>query len=79
MGVEVDKEKCCYCGACVGACPVMALELDETKILADNSKCIDCGACVWMCPVGCITDTRVKPGTKDQIEVLKPIQIAIKQ
>ena len=73
--IGIDKEKCCYCGACVGACPVSALELDETKIQVDNNKCIDCGACVWICPIGCITDTRTKPGTKDQIEILKPIKI----
>ncbi len=52
MGVKCDTELCCYCGGCVGVCPKLALELEETKIAIDNEKCINCRACVLICPVG---------------------------
>jgi len=54
MGVSVNREKCCYCGACVAVCPKNCIELDEVRIEIDNSKCIDCLACIRMCPVGAL-------------------------
>jgi len=50
--IKHDAEKCCYCGACVGVCPVLALRLDETKITYFKDKCTNCQSCVRMCPVG---------------------------
>ena len=55
MGIKIDRNKCCYCGACVSVCPANCLELKETRIKADNNKCINCLACVKMCPVSAIT------------------------
>ncbi len=52
MAVVNDPEKCCYCGGCVGVCPVLALELDETRLRVDNKKCTNCLACIRLCPVG---------------------------
>ena len=49
--LEIDKNKCCYCGGCVGVCPRDALTLMETYISVDEAKCIGCGACVKFCPV----------------------------
>ncbi|MCZ7399416.1 MAG: 4Fe-4S binding protein [Candidatus Methanoperedens sp.] len=37
MTVNVNRYKCGYCGACVGVCPVGALELVETWIEVDNT------------------------------------------
>ncbi|MCP3966346.1 MAG: 4Fe-4S dicluster domain-containing protein [Lentisphaerae bacterium] len=54
MAAIVDKETCIGCEACVGECPVEAIEMMEGK--ADiNDKCVDCGACVDICPVSAIT------------------------
>jgi ferredoxin len=47
----IDRNKCCYCGGCVGVCPKDALTLMETYISADEAKCVSCGACVKFCPV----------------------------
>lgn len=49
--IENNPKICCYCGGCVGVCPVNAITLDETRIIIDNEKCIDCMACVLICPV----------------------------
>ena len=44
-------DSCIACGACIGECPVEAIE--EGGIYSiDADKCIDCGACVGACPVG---------------------------
>ena len=52
--MRIDRKKCCYCGGCVGACPMNALELWETELVVDKDKCTDCGICVKCCPVGAI-------------------------
>ena len=55
MGILIDKDKCCYCGACVAVCPVACIELKETRIMSHNDQCINCSMCVKMCPVGAIS------------------------
>ncbi|MBR2991372.1 MAG: 4Fe-4S binding protein [Solobacterium sp.] len=57
MPVTIDKDLCIGCGACVGACPVEALSLDdEGKSTVDEALCIDCHSCIATCPVGAITE-----------------------
>lgn len=53
---NINKHKCCYCGACVAVCPIEtgALELIETWIKVNINVCIGCGICVNICPVGAI-------------------------
>ncbi len=55
MAVKVDKEACIGCTACVGACPVDALSMQDDKAVCDDDKCVDCGACISECPTGAIT------------------------
>lgn len=49
--VYYKKERCRGCGACVKACPSLALSLDpEThKVIRDVDKCTNCGRCVEVC------------------------------
>jgi len=54
MAVTIDQEKCTACGACVEACPVDAIKLED-KAKVDPETCIDCGTCVDECPVEAIT------------------------
>ncbi|MBE6126213.1 MAG: 4Fe-4S dicluster domain-containing protein [Erysipelotrichaceae bacterium] len=57
MPVEVNKEICIGCGACVDVCPVGALQLNEEdgKAESDETICIDCGACMGTCPMEAIS------------------------
>jgi len=54
MPAEINKEKCTGCGACVDACPVNAIKIENDKA-AISDDCIDCGACVNQCPVEAIS------------------------
>ncbi len=51
---EIDRKKCLRCGACVGVCPKLALDLKESGLRHDAEICIECGLCEKVCPVGAI-------------------------
>jgi len=50
-----EYTKCANCGACLNACPVNAISVNDKnffyQIEVDNDKCINCGVCVKVCPV----------------------------
>lgn len=54
MIVDINRDKCCYCGCCVATCYVGAIDLEETIIRIDNT-CTGCGICTKICPVGALT------------------------
>ena len=47
LKVKTSK-KCTECGACINACPVQAIPVDNPHI-TDYSKCIHCGRCITVC------------------------------
>src|SRR5512136_1676976 len=47
--LEINKEECIGCGACVDVCPFGALKLVDDIAVADD-KCTACGACLDVCP-----------------------------
>ncbi|MBM3309103.1 MAG: 4Fe-4S dicluster domain-containing protein [Candidatus Altiarchaeales archaeon] len=50
--ILLDRDKCIDCGACIGLCPVYALEFDKKKkLVLYEDKCIQCKACVKACPM----------------------------
>jgi ferredoxin len=55
--VEVDRQKCTLCLACVGACPANALadskEAPRLKFIERN--CVQCGLCAKTCPEDAIS------------------------
>ncbi|MHC1585998.1 MAG: 4Fe-4S binding protein [Candidatus Hecatellaceae archaeon] len=48
--IEIDREKCVLCGACVSPCPTGAITLTAEEITIDEQLCIRCKACVVACP-----------------------------
>jgi len=50
--VEMERNRCTDCTACIPQCPVGALWLDrETyEVNFDSEKCIACGICLQVCP-----------------------------
>lgn len=55
--VEVDKEACTLCMACVSACPADALRdnLEKPQLRFVESACVQCGICAATCPEDAIT------------------------
>ncbi len=54
MHINVDRDKCCGCNACVSVCPVSAIEIAQNEIgfpypVVNEDKCIQCGKCVRVC------------------------------
>ncbi len=49
--IEIESNKCDFCGCCVGVCPVDCIELNEAEINIDMEVCIDCKLCIYVCPI----------------------------
>ncbi|MFZ5509797.1 MAG: 4Fe-4S binding protein [Pseudomonadota bacterium] len=57
--VEVDRQKCTLCMACVGACPESALmdTPDYPRLKFVERNCVQCGLCVKTCPENALSLT----------------------
>jgi electron transfer flavoprotein alpha subunit len=49
--LEIDRELCIGCEACIDACAFGALSLDDEEKAIVNENCTSCGACIDECPV----------------------------
>ncbi len=54
MATKVDKDTCTGCAACVEACPVEAIKIEDNIAVVDADTCIDCAACNDACPTEAI-------------------------
>jgi NAD-dependent dihydropyrimidine dehydrogenase PreA subunit len=52
--MQIDRERCTGCGACMEACPNDAIEIQDgfAHVLAE--RCTECGTCVEVCPQGAV-------------------------
>lgn len=53
--MDVERNLCNYCGACVGMCPTDAVSMDDNLVIIHEEKCIKCAFCVVGCPTAAIT------------------------
>ena len=70
--VQIDKNKCTQCGACIKACPLDAAKgkVEGKRLTAD---CFSCARCLNVCPVDAIQYTSVfKNGLIKQFTRLFP-------
>lgn len=50
--IQLDRDSCFDCGACLSLCPTDALyQTDDKTVELDEDKCIYCELCVPSCPV----------------------------
>jgi ech hydrogenase subunit F len=49
--VDVDIEKCVFCGLCAKRCPAVAIEVSKERRLfaIEHLRCVACGVCVDAC------------------------------
>lgn len=48
--INLEREKCIDCGACVSLCPVGALVMKNFEVVVEDEKCILCRRCINSCP-----------------------------
>lgn len=53
--LEIDRDLCIGCEACIEACAFGALALDDQGIAVVNDACTACGACIDECPTGALS------------------------
>lgn len=56
-GIDVDRDACTLCMACVSVCPASAVTGggDDAKLLFREDRCLQCGLCASACPEHAIT------------------------
>jgi|WetSurMetagenome_2_1015567.scaffolds.fasta_scaffold175844_2 ech hydrogenase subunit F len=54
--IEIDGEKCIFCGICQKKCPTEAISVErkEKTWEIERLRCIACGCCVDACPKNCL-------------------------
>lgn len=52
--VRVLRDRCGYCGSCVGVCPRGAIEMIDLFVRIDRGRCVGCGLCLKACPLGAL-------------------------
>lgn len=47
--IGIFQDRCSLCGNCVKACPQMAIEIRDEKLVIDHSRCDGCALCMKVC------------------------------
>jgi len=63
--LEINRDECIGCAACVEVCPFGSLSLDDEGIAVVDETCTACGACLPECPVEALSLPEKKIGEVD--------------
>jgi len=77
--LEINREECIGCGACVEACPFGSLRLDEENIAVVDETCTACGACISECPVEALSLPEVKKVEVEDISAYQGVWVWVEQ
>ncbi|MFZ4412241.1 MAG: [Fe-Fe] hydrogenase large subunit C-terminal domain-containing protein [Bacteroidales bacterium] len=68
--IEIDKEKCNVCYACVRVCPVNAIQLNQNQDFPEvnHDWCIGCGSCLNVCPPKAVTYRDSRTQVKEMLK-----------
>ncbi|MDY7040280.1 MAG: electron transfer flavoprotein subunit alpha [Chloroflexota bacterium] len=77
--LEINREECIGCGACVDVCPFGSLSLDEEDIAVVDETCTACGACVPECPVEALSLPEVKKAEVVDISAYQGVWVWVEQ
>ena len=77
--IEINKERCIKCGACIKDCITYSLSQDSEGFakVADcgESRCISCQHCFAVCPTGAITFNNLNPQESSALNYGNPDEI----
>jgi len=59
--IQIDHQRCGYCGSCISVCPVEALSLSDAYLTVAE-RCTSCGRCVAACPVTALSLPEAQAG-----------------
>ena len=76
--LEINREECTACGACVDVCPFGALSLVDDKLEVDE-QCNACGACLDVCPVDALSLPERPEAPAEDLEVYHGVWIWVEQ
>ena len=66
--VYTIKEKCVLCYACIRACPVRAIKVENDYAKIIDNRCIGCGSCIQVCGPGAIEYRESKEAVKHLLQ-----------
>ena len=63
--LNIDRDECIGCEACVAACPFGSLSMDDESKAVVDETCTACGACIDVCPTQALSLPEVEAPAAD--------------
>ncbi len=76
--LEINKDECTGCGACVDVCPFGALSI-VNDIAEVDEQCNGCGACLDVCPVDALSLPERPQAAAEELEAYQGVWVWVEQ
>jgi electron transfer flavoprotein alpha subunit len=77
--LQISREDCIGCGACVDICPFGALSLDTEDKVVVNELCTACRACLDVCPADALGLPEVQRGLGSEQDAHQGVWVWVEQ